>query len=125
MTQETKWTGLKFEPHGLYGQKIDGEAMPFGYISQQGYGKPIFELSPIFVHPTEDLRALALQMAAAPEMAEALRPFAALLEIFEQKAGTRPMEGEICSWVDHRVGERVLTVEHLVAARAALQKAGG
>lgn len=72
MNAETKWTGLKFEPHGLYGKKIDGEAMPFGYISQEGYGKPVFELSPIFVHPTEKLRALALQMAAAPEMAEAL-----------------------------------------------------
>ena len=64
-------------------------------------------------------------IAAAPEMAEALRPFAALLEIFEQKAGNRPLEGEICSWIDHRVGERTLTVEQLVAARAALKKAGG
>lgn len=62
--------------------------------------------------------------AASPDMAEALAPFAALLDIFEFSTGLRPTSGEICSWVDHRVGERVLTVEHLEAARAALRKAG-
>jgi hypothetical protein len=114
MTQETKWTGLKFEPHGLYGQRIDGEAMPFGYISEPGYGKPIFELSPIFAHPAEDLRTLALQMAAAPEMAKALKAVLPLLPIGFAPTG-RPGGAD----------ERNAALAAVRAAiEAALQKAG-
>ncbi len=113
---EMKWTGLKFEPHGLYGQKIDGEAMPFGYISEQGYGKPVFELSPIFVHPTEDLRALALQMAAAPEMAEALR---ALDVHWTEDFPSGPDSQE----ASDKFTDETLHVWR--SARAALLKAGG
>jgi hypothetical protein len=131
---EMKWTGLKFEPHGLYGQKIDGEAMPFGYISQQGYGKPIFELSPIFVHPTEDLRALALQMAAAPEMAEALRAEEEadeLLDAADEYTHRADAEG----WLNDPTGSLHVTEAWDRARqardrakkmrRAVLQKAGG
>lgn len=51
---------------------------------------------------------------------KALEPFAALADIFDHDGGNRPKKGEIASWVDHRVGERVLTVEALRAARVAL-----
>jgi len=54
---------------------------------------------------------------------EALEPFSALADIFDLPGGTRPQEGEIASWIDHRVGERTLTVEHLRTARAALKGA--
>jgi hypothetical protein len=36
-----------FEPHGLHGQEIDGEPMPFGYLSRVGPNRivsPLFEL---------------------------------------------------------------------------------
>lgn len=59
---------LHFEPHGGYGMIVDGEAMPFGYISEQGYGKPVFELTPIFEHDADKLRCLAMKMAAAPDL---------------------------------------------------------
>lgn len=73
MSEKQAFTDLHFEPHNGYGMSIDGEPMPFGYISEPGYGKPVFELSPIFEHDTHELRALALKMAAAPDMFEALR----------------------------------------------------
>jgi hypothetical protein len=64
--------------------------------------------------------------AAESELAkarEALKPFAAIMDIFEMNAGNRPKSGTIYSWEDHRVGERELTVEMLQEARAALKAA--
>lgn len=71
----------------------------------------------------QEIHANARLIAAAPDLLEALLPFSDLLDIFLHVAGNRPKSGEICSWVDHRVGERALTVEMLKAARAAIRKA--
>lgn len=50
----------------------------------------------------------------------ALEPFAAIYEIFAARAPLRPQSGNIMAWEDHRIGERVLTVEHLKAASDAI-----
>lgn len=76
---------LRFEPHNGYGTFIDGEPMPFGYISEKGPGRPVFELSPIFAHDTAALSALALKMAAAPDLLEALR----LYEVYDAMPSDR------------------------------------
>lgn len=117
MTQETKWTRGPWQKN--YGRRHSPDECDIEIVGD------IFVLANINGPNYAHCEANARLIAAAPEMAEALRPFAALLEIFEQNAGNRPKEGEICSWIDHRVGERTLTVEQLVAARAALKKAGG
>lgn len=66
-----------FEPHSLHGETIDGEAMPFGYISQiqeSGHRLPVFELNTVFGDmPGLDLAGIARAMAAAPAMAAMLR----------------------------------------------------
>ena len=66
-----------FEPHNLHGETIDGEAMPFGYISQiqeSGHRLPVFELNTVFGDmPGLDLAGIARAMAAAPAMAAMLR----------------------------------------------------
>jgi len=79
MKMAPEFSRMKFEPHGGYGTSIDGEPMPFGYISQEGYGKPVFELSPVLSHDEDKLTALALIMAAAPELLEALKDALSLL----------------------------------------------
>lgn len=70
---------VKFESHNLYG--ADAKAIlgddevgpfPFGYISTYPTPAPIFELNTCLVFDQEDLKGLALKMAAAPEMYEAL-----------------------------------------------------
>ena len=81
--------------------------------------------SPLYQSIDEAARSNARLIAAAPELLEALRPFSALLEIFEQKSANRPKSGPIYATADHRVGGRELTVEHLKAARAAIAKAEG
>lgn len=68
---------------------------------------------------------------ATPDLFEALAPFAALAELFDdcKRAGTMPTSGVIMSWP--RIGEggmiirNELTVEHLRAARAVMAKARG
>ncbi|TJW49325.1 MAG: hypothetical protein E5X65_34345 [Mesorhizobium sp.] len=55
---------------------------------------------------------------------EALEPFGAIADIFDHAGGNRPTTGEIHSWADHRVGERVLTVEMLRAARSLASEGG-
>lgn len=66
-----------FEPHSLHGETIDGEAMPFGYISQiqeSGHRLPVFELNTVFGDMLGlDLAGIARAMAEAPAMVEALR----------------------------------------------------
>lgn len=59
--------------------------------------------------------------ARAEAAEKALRPLAEIADIFDLVAGNRPREGEIMSWIDHRVGERVLTVEALRDARSVLE----
>lgn len=62
-----------FEPHNGYGgNDPDGEPWPFGYISED-YGRPIFELRPLFVADYGELHAAAIAMAAASDLLEALR----------------------------------------------------
>jgi hypothetical protein len=105
--RKQKFTDLHFEPHMMFGHVIDGEAMPFGYISQQGHGKPVFELTPIFDHEAQDLTALALKMSAAPEMLKALK---ALRDADEAGRGD---------------GQNFMGPEMLAAVEAAIFKAEG
>lgn len=63
---------LRFEPHNGYGSTIDGEPMPFGYISTSA-PMPVFELDTPLVWPVGELRTLAIQMASAPEMLAVLK----------------------------------------------------
>lgn len=70
---EVSFTPFVFEPHNGYGAKDpDSEPWPFGYISE-GYGRPLFELRPVVVHPYEKLHDAALKMTAAPDLYEALK----------------------------------------------------
>jgi len=62
-----------FEPHRGYGGEIDGEAMPFGYISTSNPRLPIFELDTPLAFPPAELVACALKMAAAHDLYEALK----------------------------------------------------
>lgn len=69
-----------FEPHGLYGadakeilEDDEAEPFPFGYISTAQPTAPVFELNTVLSHPAEDLARLALAMAAAPELLDALK----------------------------------------------------
>ncbi|TAA54613.1 hypothetical protein [Shinella sp. JR1-6] len=73
---------LQFEPHSLYGSAIDGEPMPFGYISTAA-PMPIFELSTPLKWPTDALASLARQMAAAPQMFTALLAAESFISGFE------------------------------------------
>lgn len=73
---------LQFEPHALYGSAIDGEPMPFGYISTAA-PMPIFELSTPLKWPTDALASLARQMAAAPQMFAALLAAESFISGFE------------------------------------------
>lgn len=66
-------TSLVFEPHGGYGTKIDGEPMPFGYISGGQPRLPIFELNPLLKINPEILRKYAVQMAASDRMLAAIK----------------------------------------------------
>ena len=54
------------------------------------------------------------------KLRDALKPFAAMHDIFTFPGGNRPTEGIIAEWIDYRVGERALTVEMLRAAKDAL-----
>jgi hypothetical protein len=69
-----KMDELRFEPHNGYGAvDPDGEPWPFGYISTAPTPMPVFELGVVLEYPAEDLRKLALAMAAAPEMLRVLK----------------------------------------------------
>lgn len=97
---------LQFEPHALYGSAIDGEPMPFGYISTAA-PMPIFELSTPLKWPTDALASLSRQMAAAPQMHAALVAAESFLSGFE---GDEVQEG----------------IDALLASiRASISKAGG
>ena len=90
-------SGLIFEPHGGYGSGLSdtgtiikasnprrGEPFPFGYISTR-HPQPIFQLDTVLKGPEDELQALALQMAAAPDLVEAL--VAAKRELWEGARG--------------------------------------
>lgn len=68
-------------------------------------------------------RALAQVQVETNALRKALQPFAAIAELFAHKAGLRSTNGEIMTWTDHRVGDRALTVEHLLEAQNALNAA--
>lgn len=56
----------RFEPHNGFGSDDpDGEPWPFGYISEDRPGSPIFELSPLLGHPAEQLYANAALIVRA------------------------------------------------------------
>lgn len=62
-----------FEPHNGFGENdFDGDPWPFGYISDgSGAVYPIFSLEPILDLPADELRSVALKMAAAGELYKA------------------------------------------------------
>lgn len=66
---------LRFQKHNLYGESINGDPMPFGYISTST-PMPVFELNVPLNWPEQELGLLARQMAAAPKMADILRTLA-------------------------------------------------
>lgn len=106
-------TDLIFEPHnGFGGHDPYGMPWPFGYISE-GPGQPIFELSTITEQSPDELRELALKMAAAPALLDALD--AAL------------NEGPLYAWANEKnIGreEYERRVAIVAAARAALARIG-
>lgn len=61
-------------------------------------------------------------IAAAPDLLEALKPFAALLDALERMGGTAPKSGE---WYTAVSGDavRTITMEDFAIARAAIAKA--
>ncbi len=71
------FSNLKFEPHNGYGDTDpDGDPWPFGYISSAVRARapvPVFELGVVLEYPAEDLRKLAICMATAPQLLEALK----------------------------------------------------
>lgn len=114
---------LKFEPHNGYGMEIDGERMPFGYISGGNPTLPIFELNPVLMINPETLQTLALLMAAAPSMAELIKDIA-----------ETPKHGEPCpdapefqqSWEDECGRYAIDRLHDIIdAARAAVAKVTG
>lgn len=71
---------LTFEPHGLAGQKFEGEDMPFGYISTSSPPVPIFELRNFLVYDHGELTALARRMAAANQLLDAASALIAIID---------------------------------------------
>lgn len=113
--KHTEFAGLQFEPHAGYGAVIDGEPLPFGYISTRT-PMPVFELMPVLKYPEDKLRDLALKMAAAPEMFEALRECQKALDSIVGPDAIKATS------VSHAYAQ-ALAAE--VKARAALSKAEG
>ncbi len=76
-------------------------------------------------YKTHDEKALAraLLICAAPDLAEALRPFAEFLDALEMMGGNTPKTGAFYTLNAHGVGERSITIEHFKAARAAISRA--
>lgn len=78
-----------------------------------------------FGNTKEEAEANAILMASAPELLDALRPFAALLDAIEHMGGTYPKSGTIYSVTSHIGGHREITVEQIAAARAIVARATG
>lgn len=70
-----------------------------------------------------ELKANAKLLAAAPDLLDALQPFADLLKQFDGVVGNRPTEGIIQAWHHNTYGESQLTVEMLHKAKQAIEKA--
>lgn len=64
-------------------------------------------------------------ISAAPDLLEALRPFAGFLDAMEKMGGAFPKTGAFYTLTAHGVGEREITVEDFKTARAAIAKAEG
>lgn len=60
-----------FEPHGLHGQDIAGELMPFGYLSRvesNGIASPLFELQIVLGTKAEAQANIEMIVAACNAM---------------------------------------------------------
>lgn len=70
-----------------------------------------------------ELRANARLIAAAPELLEALQPFARYLEVLQEMGGNTPKTGPYMAVSSSIAGDAEITVEDMIAARAAIRKA--
>lgn len=100
------------EPNGVgQGYSLKGPDAWFGY-------KPW----------SQETRANATLCAAAPDLLEALEPFAYFAEAvvrFAEGPGNFPKSGPIYALNGHGLDEREITVEHFRAALSAIAKARG
>ncbi|MDP1873685.1 hypothetical protein [Phenylobacterium sp.] len=118
---------LIFEPHNGYGSTIDGEPLPFGYLSKATpVPQPVFELSPVTGGSVEELTAYALAAASAPALLEALKA------IVEEFGGTIEQYHKIGPDYTLSAGTEVFEVSTILdreplieAARAAIFQAEG
>lgn len=69
--------------------------------------------------------ARARLIAAAPELLEALKPFARYLEVLQEMGGNTPKTGPYMAVSSAVAGDAEITVEDMIAARAAIAKATG
>jgi hypothetical protein len=69
--------------------------------------------------------ANARLIVAAPDMLQALRPFARFLDVTLTMGGTRPRTGALYQIESASAGSAEITVEHLQTAFAAIAKATG
>lgn len=60
---------------------------------------------------------------AAPELLEALRPFARYLEVLQEMGGNTPKTGPYMAVSSSIAGDAEITVEDMISARAAIRKA--
>ena len=103
----------KFEPHAFYGHNIDGEVMPFGYVSEDKLAAPIFGLEDVLGRPVEELEASARLIAAAPDL------LASVLELIgplEKASSALQSQGFVLDEFAQAAFDR---------ARAAIRKARG
>lgn len=82
-----------------------------GYIAEKAAIIAALRACRVAAHPTHP---------AVERLVEALKPFAALADYYRIGGPQRPKDGPIMGVVDHRIGEREITVEDLYAAAEAL-----
>jgi hypothetical protein len=107
---------------------IDGEKTVAFHVAADPHGSlhPVVEYREGKVRAPEEIEANARLISAAPEMYDALAPFAEFARVYlaQGPGGNRPTEGAIYS-ISFAGGDAEITVEALQRALAALAKATG
>lgn len=118
------WRFAKMHAQGFYGNQ--GEAFVTGENSRIATVDCVssFKRGQGSEHKCEERDANVHLIAAAPDLYEALEPFAAMLDAIELSSQA-PQSGTWYSMESSKVGERNMTIEQFKAARVALAKARG